>query len=55
MAVYEGVEEVHIRGVVKRFKTQDYGISKPGRGRPTKLIDVHKRLILREVAKDPFI
>jgi len=55
VAVHEGVEEVHVRGVVKRFKTQDYGISKPGRGRPTKLTDVHKRSILREVAKDPFI
>ena len=55
VAVHEGVEEVHVRGVVKRFKSQDYGISRPGRGRPSKLSEVDKRSISREVAKDPFI
>ncbi|KAK1825662.1 hypothetical protein QBC39DRAFT_244118, partial [Podospora conica] len=55
VAVHEGVEEVHVRGVVKRFKHQDYGISRPGRNRPPKLTERDKRLILRKVAKDPFV
>jgi hypothetical protein len=55
VAAHEGVEEVHVRGVVKRFRTQDYGISRPGRGRPPKLTERDKRALLREVAKDPFV
>jgi len=55
VAHYEGVSEVYVRGVIKRFQAQDYGISKPGRGRLPKLSERDKRLILRKVAIDPFI
>lgn len=55
VAVKEGVSESHVRGVVRRFTAQDYGISRPGRGRPPKLTERDRRAILREVAKDPFI
>ena len=55
VAVKENVDERHVRGVIQRFTSQDYGKSRPGRGRPPKLNERNKRLILREVAKDPFI
>lgn len=55
VAVHEGVTEVHVRGVIKRFTHQDWGVSKPGRGRPPVLNERDKRAILREVTKSPFI
>lgn len=55
IAYIEGVDPDHVYGVVKRFRAQDYGVSRPGRGRPPKLDDRFKRRILREIALDPFI
>lgn len=55
IAVKEDVLESHVRGVIRRFSAQDYGISRPGRGRPQKLTERDQRVILREVAKDPLI
>jgi transposase len=55
VAHYEGVTEDHVRGVIKRFTAQDYSISRPGRGRPPKLSERDKRLILRKIGKNAFI
>lgn len=55
VAEKEGVSISHVRGVVRRFTAQDYGISKPGRGRPPLLNEHDKRRILSVIAKDPFI
>lgn len=55
VAFHEGVTEDHVRGVIKRFRLQDYGVSRPGRGRPPKLNERDKRAILREIAKNPFV
>ncbi|KAK4138125.1 hypothetical protein BT67DRAFT_437477 [Trichocladium antarcticum] len=48
VAKKEGVSKAHVRGVVKRFPYQDYGVSKLGRRRLTKLDDRDKRRILRK-------
>ena len=55
IAAHENVEEVHVRGVVKRFKLQNWGILKPNRKRLPILNKRNKRIILREVTKAPFI
>jgi transposase len=55
VAVHEDVEPAHVYGVVRRYLFQDYGISRPGRGRPLALSERDKRAILREVNADPFI
>ena len=55
IALKEGVSTAHVYGVVRRFSAQDYGVSRPGRGRPRKLTERDRRVILREIAKDPFI
>ncbi|KAK4129875.1 hypothetical protein BT67DRAFT_446252, partial [Trichocladium antarcticum] len=48
VAKKEGVSKAYVRSVVKRFPYQDYSVSKPGRGRLTKLDDCDKRRILRK-------
>ncbi|KAK4140597.1 uncharacterized protein C8A04DRAFT_31851 [Dichotomopilus funicola] len=55
IAVKEDVLESHVRGVIRRFSAQDFGVSRPSRGRPQKLTERDQRVILREVAKDPLI
>jgi len=55
VAHHEGVSEMHVRGVIKHFQSQDYGISKPNRNQPPKLSKRNKRLILHKVTINPFI
>jgi transposase len=50
-----GVTVSHVRGTLRRWKHQNGGISKPGRGRPSALSDRDKRAIIREIEVNPFI
>ncbi len=55
IADWEGVSIGHVYGVVKRFTDQDWGKSRPGRGRPKALDIHHKRRIIRAINANPFV
>jgi transposase len=45
----------HVRGVKKRWRHQDGGKSKPGRGRKPLLTERDKRAVMRIINRNPFI
>jgi transposase len=51
----EGVSPELVYAIRRRFSAQDYGISKPGRGRHIKLDERDKRRLLRVISIDPFV
>ena len=54
IADIEGVEVDHVYRVVKRFTVQDFRVSRPGCGRPSKLDSRDRRYILQAVKRDLF-
>ena len=55
VAEIEGVSFEHVKGVLRRYRAQDYGVSRRGRGRPPALSERDRRLLLRTIDQDPFI
>ena len=53
--VKEGVPPNSVSGIVKRYRDQTSGRSKPRSGRPRILLERNIRVILRLINKDPFI
>ncbi|ETS77574.1 hypothetical protein PFICI_11448 [Pestalotiopsis fici W106-1] len=55
IAEKEGILESLVYGIRKRFRAQDWGVSRPGRGRRGILSDRDKRHLMVAVGRDPFI
>lgn len=55
ISLKEGVPISSIYGIVSRYRVQKSAQSAPRSGRPPTLTDREKRVVMRLIAKDPFI